>query len=141
MKKIFSVLMAVCGCVAAEAQISSAEVQLYTVANNDPYAATDSMGIPLPYHVAALEVNFSSLADVVRLHVKLGSSAGASDIFNSLFELNAPGMFEDGVSMGIDGNTVHLILGGFIHQGTFYSEVKAELSDGSFTEVYGDESP
>jgi len=34
-----------------------------------------------------------------------------------------------------------LMLGTFTQQGIYYSEVKAEMSDGSFGEVYEDSSP
>jgi hypothetical protein len=141
MKKIFIAFMAVCGFYVAQAQITGINLIIHTMPNNDPYAETDSAGVPLPYHIASVRVDFSSLAGVVKLHVKLGSSAGGSNIFNRVFELNEPGMFENGSSIAIQDNIAYLTLGAFTEQGTYYSEVKAEMGDGSFGEVYGDSSP
>lgn len=133
--------MAVLGCVAAEAQISSADLQLYTVANNDPYAERDSSGAPLPFYVATVTVPFVNLNNMMKLHVKLGSSEGAADIFSGVFDLNGTSTPEDGSSIFLQQSSVYLTLGTFIHEGAYYSEVKAELSDGSFGEVYEDSGP
>jgi hypothetical protein len=141
MKKIFSVLMAVCGFYFAQGQITGADLQVYSVANNNPYAERDSSGAPLPFYVTTITVPFENVTNVARLHVKLGSSEGANDIYNRVFELNGTEIPEDGSSIFLQQSSIYLTLGTFSNQGTYYSEVKAEMSDGSFSVVFGDASP
>lgn len=127
--------------VQAEAQISSVNLEMNTVPNNDPYAEVGTDGVPLPYHLPLLKINFSSLVDISRLYIKLGSSSGASDLKLKVFELGEPPTYEEDCVLGIQGNVIFITIGAFLYQGTYYAEVKGEMSDGSFTEVHGDSSP
>lgn len=127
-----------------QGQISSIDLQLNTVPNNDPYAEAGPGGFPLPLHVVSIraEINDTSTTRTVsKLHVKLGSSSGAGDLKIKVFDLMHPEVSEDGSGMAMNGNSAQLMLGTFEHAGTYYVEVKGEWSDGSFGEVFEDSGP
>lgn len=145
MKKIFSVIMAVCGFYFAQGQINSVALDINTMPNNTANAETDSVGVPLPLNTALLIVekgqSQSSGSSIIKLHVKLGSSLGSANFISKVFDLSQPGLFEDNTSLAVADSHVYIILGSFVYQGTYYAEVKAEMSDGSFGEVWEDSGP
>jgi hypothetical protein len=145
MKQLTLFFMFCFALIEVEAQINSVQLEVTTVPNNDPYAEVGTDGIPLPYHVAMVTVEFAEIQTtdnpVVKLHAKLGSSAGAANLKNKTFELGLAGISEDGSSIALQDNKAYIVFGSFIHEGSYYAEVKAEMFDGSFGEVYESSGP
>lgn len=83
--------------------------------------------------MAKMVVRLNDTVNIKKVHVKLGTADGASDIFQYDFTFDSLLTSNNGISYIRKGSTLYLGLGSFMGLNFFYAEVKLEDFTGTLT--------
>jgi hypothetical protein len=78
-------------------------------------------------------VNLRDTLNISKIHVKLGTTNGGSQLLNRVFVYDLRGNFNDGTSYMRNKKTLYLGLGNFVGLTNYYGEVTLEDIDGDLT--------
>ncbi len=118
----------------AQSNIENISVDMVLIPENDPFGILGPDSFPVPRHAPTILVGINNTEEVTRIQSRVGTSSGAADLAEKIFDFETQGMFEDGTIYGIQGNTASLYFGSFYHQGTYYMQVRLERPDGTFSD-------
>jgi hypothetical protein len=77
-----------------------------------------------------MAVSVSDTADIVRIHIKLGSSEGSGSLFTKTYEYNERGELQDGTFFIKEGNVLYFGVGNYTNISHFHAEAVIENTSG-----------
>ncbi|MBL0105046.1 MAG: hypothetical protein IPP51_15545 [Bacteroidetes bacterium] len=107
------------------------DVATISVANN----FIDSLPVETDSTVysVVVNVNLFDTVDVQNIEVKIGTTAGGSDLVNQTFAFDVSGSLSGGMSYLRELYRVQLGVGNLIGLGDYYAEVRVQRLDGSYS--------
>jgi len=86
---------------------------------------------PTTLFTTLMNVSVEEGANILKLHVKLGSTPGGSEFLSTSFDYNVPGTFGS-TTYSQNGSNILLGLGAFMGMIHYYGQVQVETTSHSF---------
>jgi hypothetical protein len=138
-KVIFFSLVYFMSCLYLHAQTVSppSRMEIYThrASNDSIIVFNDTLFSSQSTLIATVFLKLQDTLNLAKIHVKLGTAPGGSDIFSKDFLFDVEGSFSDNTSYWRGGFKVLLGIGQFIGLNSYYSEVQLEDTSENLSDV------